>query len=102
MGLVEEQATPAGNRPGDGQAFHGVVVLGGGAVQVQVTDLLGLQPGTGQRLRIACSLLPVGSGAEVVARIAPAPLPNMGRSGRFATHQEQHRRFADIDAVAVH
>ncbi|MCY1431336.1 hypothetical protein D9M71_473010 [compost metagenome] len=31
-------------------AFHGVVVRGGGAMQVQVGDLLRLQPGPAQRL----------------------------------------------------
>ncbi|CRM76140.1 hypothetical protein [Pseudomonas sp. 22 E 5] len=87
---------------GDGQAFHGVVVLGRGAVQVQVTDVFRFKFGTGQGLAHRLQRTFAGGlGRGDMVRIATGAAAEQGNRRRRFSHQEQHRRFADIDAVAV-
>ncbi|MNF75930.1 hypothetical protein D3C84_580230 [compost metagenome] len=80
-------------------------MLGRGAVQVQVADLLRLQPGLVQSLAHRLLGTPAGrlrrgNVVRIGAGAAAQQGDRLAVSGLFA-HQEQHRRFADIDAVAV-
>ncbi len=94
-----------GKQRRDRQAFHGVVVLGRGAVQVQVVDLPGLQmraaKGFVHRLQSAATArLRRGN----MVRIRAGARPQQGDARAFAAlfaHHEQYCCFADIDAVAV-
>ncbi|MNV95993.1 hypothetical protein D3C71_1909460 [compost metagenome] len=85
-----------------GQAFHGVVVRGSGAVQVHVIDLPGCQP----RLRqcflhgLQCTLAAGVGGGNMVGVTTGAGTEQGNGAGRLA-HHEQCGGFTDVDAIAV-
>ncbi len=89
----------------DRETFHRIVVLGRGAVQVEIRDVRGRQAGAGQRLghgvsRTAAARL--GGGNMVRIRTGPGAQQGNAVVVRWlAGHQKQHGRFADIDAVAI-
>ncbi len=89
---------------GNGLAFHGVVVRGGCAVQVEVIDLFRCAAGSGQRLAHGgkrAAAFRFGGGYMVGVGTGAAAKQGDGTISGLAGHQKQRRRLADVDAVAV-
>ena len=90
---------------GNGPAFHAVIVLRAGAVQIDPADVFGRKSGVPQcRLKGEDCALSVGArrGNMVgIAACAVAEQLHFAVKIGIARHYEKCGRFADIDAVAV-
>ena len=89
----------------NGTAFHTVVVVCPGAVQINPTDVFGFESGVLQcRLKGEDCALRVGAWRRHMVGIAACAITQKLHAAgkiRIARHDEYACAFADIDAVAV-
>ena len=103
-GLVEVQRVAA-KYFGNGSAFHAVVVLRAGAVQIDPADVFRFQTGFIQSglKGLGCTQT-IGAGRRHMVGIAACTIAEQLHFAvkiGIARHHEKCGRFADIDAVAV-